>query len=100
MACIEAVARLGSVPWSRLWWRIVAEGRTRAKRSGEHVDGEAGFGVGDALLAGTAVGHGQQATDAARDGVLGQRRVRELAELLQAGLPVRHPQLARHGQVL
>jgi hypothetical protein len=36
----------------------------------------------------------QQAADAARDGVLGQRRVGELAEFLQAGLPVRHPQLA------
>src|SRR5689334_2144313 len=68
--------------------------------SGEHVDGEAGLSAGDALLHGAAVGHGQQAPDPAGDGVLGQRRVGELAEFLQAGLPVCHPQLARHGQVL
>jgi len=67
---------------------------------GEHVYGEAGFGAGDALVAGAAVGHGQQAADAAGDGVLGQRRVGELAQFFQAGLPVGHPQLARHGQVL
>jgi 4-amino-4-deoxy-L-arabinose transferase-like glycosyltransferase len=71
-----------------------------APRGLEHVYGEAGFGARDALLAGSAVGHGQQAADAAGDGVLGEGRVGELAQFFQAGLPVSHPQLAGHRQVL
>jgi hypothetical protein len=60
----------------------------------------AGPRIGDALLAGAATGHGQPAADPAGDRVLGQRRAGELARFLQAGLPVRHPQPARRGQVL
>jgi MFS family permease len=67
---------------------------------GEHVHGEERFCARDALLAGPAVGHGQQAADAACDGVLGERRVGELTKFLQAGLAVCHPQLACHRQVL
>jgi hypothetical protein len=51
---------------------------TAFTRSREHVEGETGLGGGDALVGGTAVGHGQQAADAAGDGVLGQGRIGEL----------------------
>ena len=56
--------------------------------------------VGHAQLGGPPVGQRQQPPDPARDRVLGQRRVGQLAELLQAGLTVLDPQLARHDQVL
>jgi RNA polymerase sigma-70 factor, ECF subfamily len=56
---------------------VVAPGS--GARLGEHVGGQAGLGGGDALLAGATVGHGQQAADAAGDGVLGQRRLGQLA---------------------
>ena len=44
---------------------------------------------------GPLVGHREQPADPAGDGVLGHRRVGEAAELLEAGLLVREPQLAR-----
>src|SRR5579859_5810984 len=66
----------------------------------QHVRGQLGFGGRDAQVAGAFVGHGEQPADAAGDGVLGQLRVGELAELLQAGLPVLDAQQAGHGQVL
>ena len=47
----------------------------------EHVGREAGFRAGQAQVVGAAVGHRQQAADAPGDGVLGQRRVRELGQL-------------------
>src|ERR1035438_7257629 len=66
----------------------------------EHVGGQARLGARDAEVAGPLVGHGEQPADPARDGVLGQRGVGQLAELFQAGLPVLDPQLSRDGQVL
>src|SRR5690242_386924 len=50
----------------------------------EHLRCEVGLRAGDPEVGGPLVGHGQQATDAPGDGVLRQRRVGELAELLEA----------------
>jgi hypothetical protein len=57
---------------------VTAFTRSASTQSGEHVQGEAGLGGGDALVGGAAVGHGEQAADAAGDGVLGQGRIGEL----------------------
>ena len=62
--------------------------------------GEAGLGVGDAVVGGPLVGHGQQPADPARDGVLGHRRLGQLAELLERGLLVLQAQLAGLAQVV
>ncbi len=63
--------------------------RSQARRSVvEHVLGEVGLGALDPQIRGALVGHGQKAPDPPRDGVLGQRRRREGAQLLQARLAV------------
>src|SRR3954447_20066969 len=46
----------------------------------EHLRRQVRLGAGDAEIRGALVGHGQQAADAAGDGVLGHRRVRELSQ--------------------
>ncbi|VTR01407.1 Uncharacterised protein [Clostridioides difficile] len=57
--------------------------RTRDSGLVEQLGGDRGFGVGDAVLARLLVGHRQQPPDSTGDGVLGHRRVGELAELFQ-----------------
>src|SRR5699024_2216958 len=47
----------------------------------EHLFGDRGLGVRDILLLGLLVRHGQQPADAARDRVLGHRRVGHPAQL-------------------
>src|SRR5262249_19549899 len=66
----------------------------------QHLGGQVGLGAGDALVRGALVRHRQQPPDAAGDRVLGQRRVGELAELLEAGLAVLEPQLAGGREVV
>src|SRR5699024_5213334 len=66
----------------------------------EHLFGDRGLGVRDILLLGLLVRHGQQPADAARDRVLGHRRVGHSAQLLQRRLPIRQPAITRHEQVL
>src|SRR4051794_31070455 len=67
----------------------VRAGNPAARRSGllgEHLDAEAGLGVGYPQLLGALVRHRQQPADPARDGVLGERRDVQLPELLQRRL--------------
>src|SRR5579864_8183406 len=66
----------------------------------QHVRGELRLGGRDAKLRRPLVGQCEQSPDPAGDCVLGQRRVGELAELLQAGLTVLDAQPAGHDQVL
>jgi MFS family permease len=79
--------------------RLTRQGKP-GPRLRQHVGGQAGLGRRHAEVGGPAVGHGEQAADPARDGVFGQRRVGQLAELLQRRLPVGHPQPPGHHQVL
>ncbi|TQM01272.1 hypothetical protein FB559_7027 [Actinoallomurus bryophytorum] len=58
------------------------------RSGGEHVGRDVGLGAGDALVHRALVGHGEQAPYTAGDGVLGQRWVGELPELLQRRLLV------------
>src|SRR5690606_27626761 len=67
----------------------------RGSEAVEHLRREARLGVRDALGVRLLVGHREQPPDAACDGVLGQRRGRQLAGLLEAGPPVLHPEPAR-----
>src|SRR5512132_1863873 len=60
---------------------------------GEQFGRQARFSVGDAQLAGPAIGHREQPPDSTGDRVLGERRFGELTQLLQAGLPVGQSQL-------
>src|SRR5450756_2027489 len=60
---------------------------SRLKQFGD----QAGFRARQALVSGAAVGHREQAPDAAGDRVFGQRRVGELAGLLEQRLPVGDP---------
>src|SRR6516225_9196966 len=66
----------------------------------QHVRGKLRLGARDAQVAGALVGHGEQPADPAGDGVLRQLRVRQLAEFLQAGLPVLDAEQPGHGQVI
>ena len=54
----------------------------------QHVECQARFGVRDAQVCGPLVRCGEEPTDPPRDGVLGERRLRELTELLQGRLLV------------
>jgi hypothetical protein len=54
----------------------------------EHLRAQAGLGVGYAELGGAPVGRSEQPPDPSRDGILGQRRLVHLTQLLQAGLLV------------
>src|SRR5690606_18810618 len=72
----------------------------RGSEAVEHLRREARLGVRDALGVRLLVGHREQPPDAACDGVLGQRRVGQLAELLEAGLLVLQPEPARLHEVL
>src|SRR5690606_40005235 len=74
--------------------------RSRPFSQVEHLRGEDGLGVGDAQGVRPLVGHGQETPDAPGDGVLGQRRVGQRTELLQARLLVLQAQLPRLEQVL
>src|SRR5690606_35532527 len=51
-------------------------------------------------LAGPFIGHGEQAADAARHRVLRHRRLREVAELVEARIAVAEAQLAGVAQVV
>ena len=62
--------------------------------AGHHLRGDGGLGVRDAQVAGPLVGQGEQPPDPAGDGVLGQRRVGQRAQLLQRRLPVLQAQPA------
>src|SRR5690349_7867653 len=62
--------------------RRVAVTAAALRRALEHLRGHVGFGVGDAEIGGSLVGHRQQPPDPPGDCVLGHRRVREGAELL------------------
>src|SRR3954452_17188420 len=67
---------------------------------GEHLRSQVGLGVGDAEILGALVRHRQQPADPPGDGVLGEWRVGEGAELLQRSLCVLEPQPAGRQQVL
>src|SRR5690606_39714977 len=64
------------------------------------VGGQVGVGAGDAELAGPFIGHGEQAADPARHRVLRHRRLREVAELVEARIAVAEAQLAGVAQVV
>src|SRR3954470_21080282 len=66
----------------------------------EHVVGDDGLRVRDAEVLGPLVGHGEETPYPAGHGVLGHRRFRALAELLERGLAELQPQPAGHEQVL
>src|SRR6478752_6801625 len=80
--------------------RETAAGAPRARSEVEQVRAEPGLGVRDPQLAGTLVRGRQQAPDAARHGVLGERGHGELAQLLERRLLVREAQLPGLAQVL
>src|SRR6185369_17753683 len=91
----------GGLGWTALSGPDPTVHARRPDRSGlEHLRGEVGLGAGDAEVGRALVGHGEQAADAAGDGILGQRRVGELAELLEAGLGVVEPEAAGGGEVV
>ena len=66
----------------------------------EHVGREVGLGAGDPEVLGALVGHRQQPPDPAGHGVLGHRRLGELAELLERRLLVLEPQRPGLAQVV
>src|SRR4051794_34671910 len=66
----------------------------------EQIRAQARLRVGDPQVRGALVRRGEQPTDASGDGVLGERRDGELAELLERRLLVREAQLTRLAQVL
>src|SRR3546814_2549364 len=59
-----------------------------------------GFGVGYARFLGLAISHGQQATDTSGNGVLGHRRVGQLAEFFEGRLPMLDAQCTRRREVI
>src|SRR4051794_13001187 len=61
----------------------------------EHLRSQVGLGVGDAEILGALVRHREQPADPPGDGVLGEWRVGEGAELLQRGLRALLPPPAR-----
>src|SRR5579863_1986847 len=77
-----------------------AAGHSLVRSRHQHVRRELRLGAGNAQVTGALVGHGKQPPDPAGDGVLGELRVGELAEFLQAGLAVLDAQQPGHGEVL
>ena len=63
---------------------VTDRARSRSGVVGEHLRRQRRLGVGDAELLGPLVGHRQQPADPAGDRVLGEHRVVQLAELLEA----------------
>jgi hypothetical protein len=72
-------------------WRAACQSAVDAARGlllVEHLRAQAGLGVRYAELGGAPVGRSEQPPDPSRDGILGQRRLVHLTQLLQAGLLV------------
>ena len=76
--------------------RAASDREDQSSSAGRH----GGIRARDAVLLGALVGHRQQAADAAGDGVLRERRIGVVAELVEARIAVREAKLAGLPQVL